>query len=151
MISKAEKETRESVLAHKIEKILKESGQDTIACEKCCLYPPANLPRGKTFLTSEWRESNLFYYRNHATHRIRDWIFYSCFRVVSSSTTSTTYKPLSVLRFRSTFSIFFFPELTEIFHKTPWKTGHSLPSIAHVYLWWWNVIPLRTRCRIQSM
>ena len=34
------------------------------------------------------------------------WIF-SCFRVVSTSTTSTTYKSLSVLRFRSTFSIFF--------------------------------------------
>ena len=37
------------------------------------------------------------------------WIF-SCFRVVSTSITSTSYKSLSVLRFRSTFSIFFFGE-----------------------------------------
>ena len=63
--------TRESALAHIIEKILKESGNNTIARE-CCLYPPANLPRGKTFFPSERRESNSFYYRNHATHRIRD-------------------------------------------------------------------------------
>ena len=47
---------------------------NTIAREKCCLYPPADLPRGKTFFPSERRESNSFHYRNHATHRIRDWI-----------------------------------------------------------------------------
>ena len=44
---------------------------------------------------------------------------FSCFRVVSASTTSTTYKSLSVLRFRSTFSIFFLQTLTEFFRKTP--------------------------------
>ena len=47
---------------------------DTIAREKCCLYPPADLPLGKTFFSTERRESNSFHYRNHATHRIRDWI-----------------------------------------------------------------------------
>ena len=45
---------------------------NTIAREKCCLYPPADLPRGKTFFPSKRRESNSFHY--HATHRIRDWI-----------------------------------------------------------------------------
>ena len=39
---------------------------------KCCLYPSADLPRGKTFFPSKRRESNSFHY--HATHRIRDWI-----------------------------------------------------------------------------
>ena len=39
---------------------------------KCCLYPPANLPWGKTFFPSERRKSNSFYYRNHTFHRIRD-------------------------------------------------------------------------------
>ena len=61
------------------------------------------------------------------------WIF-SCFRVVSTSITSTSYKSLSVLRFRSTFSIFFFAKLPHFFHKTPWRTWHSLRSIVHVYL-----------------
>jgi len=32
---------------------------------------------------------------------------FSCFRVLSTSNTSTSYKSLSVLRFRSTFFIFF--------------------------------------------
>ena len=57
------------------------------------------------------------------------WIF-SCFRVVSTSITSTSYKSLSVLRFRSTFSTFFFAKLPHFFHKTPWSTWHSLRSIA---------------------
>ena len=36
--------------------------------------------------------------------------------------------------FSSHLPYLFFEELTEFFHKMPWKTLHSLPSIAHVYL-----------------
>ena len=38
-----------------------------------------------------------------------------------------------------------------VFHKTPWRTWHSLRSIASVYLGWWNTVPLRTRCCVHSM
>ena len=36
------------------------AGNDTIAREKCCLYPLAKLPRGKTIFPSERRESKFF-------------------------------------------------------------------------------------------
>ena len=62
----------------------------------------------KHFLQANEGKVNTFIVVNnyHAIHSIRDsiptkWIF-SCFRVVSSWTTSTSYKSLSVLRFRST-------------------------------------------------
>ena len=46
---------------------------DAIAREKCCLYPSANLPWGKTFSTSERRESN--YFHNHKNYNFLacDW------------------------------------------------------------------------------
>ena len=79
--------------------------------EKCCLYPPTDLSRGKTFFPSERRESNIpfiivitplivFVTESHEMN-------FSCFRVLSTSNTSTSYKSLSVLHFRSTFFIFF--------------------------------------------
>ena len=79
--------------------------------EKCCLYPPTDLSRGKTFFPSERRESNIpfiivitplivFVTESHEMN-------FSCFRVLSTSNTSTSYKSLSVLHFRSTFFICF--------------------------------------------
>ena len=56
------------------------------------------------------------------------WIF-SCFRVVSTSITSTSYKSLSVLHFRSTFSIFFLEgagsgmQLTSAYKILPMDAG----------------------------
>ena len=79
----------------------------------------------------KWRSTTYastvyFHYRSHA---IRQVIFVTeSHEITSTSTTSTSYKSLSVLRFGSTFSIFFFTELTKFFHKTPYE--HSLRSIA---------------------
>ena len=109
---------------------------------------------GKTFFPSERRESNSYYYRNHATHRIRDWIpgneFLAVFASYPLQQPQQHTNPCLFCVFVP-LSPFFLTELTEFFHKTQWKTWHSLRSIANVSLWWWNVIPLRTVCSIHSM
>ena len=103
---------------------------------KCCLYPPADLPRGKTFFPSERRESNSFHYRNHATHRIRDWIhemhFQLFWRRIHFNNLNIIQIPVCFAFSFHFLHLFFFAELTEFFLKTSLRTWHALRSIAHV-------------------
>ena len=122
--------------------------------EKCCLYPPADLSRGKTFFPSKRRESNIpfiivitplivFVTESHEVNFI-------CFRVLSTSNTSTSYKSLSVLRFRSTFFIFFrgadriLPQ--NAVEDMTFASDDSLCLFVRA-----NTIPLSTRCSIHCM
>ena len=111
---------------------------DTIAGEKCCLYPPADLPRGKTFFPSERRESNSFHCRNHATHLFVTESHEMNFQLFSRR---IHFNNLNIIQIPVCFAfsfhflhLFFFAKLPHFFHKTPWRTWHSLPSIVHVYL-----------------
>ena len=132
---------------------MKESGNDTVA-RTCCLYPPANLPRGRHFFQANEGKvipiiiviTPLIVFVTES-QEMNFWLFS---RRIHFNNLNNIQIPVC-FAFSFHFLHFFLTELTEFFHKTQWKTWHSLRSIANVSLWWWNVIPLRTVCSIHSM